>query len=179
MNLYDVTKFSPYFPFTLYCFYTKISSFIPAISVPRGFGEKHVWVFCQTVLPMWTVEWKLDSLKPLEIEPGSSFPLKGKSNKINKNWKTFLLFLFHLLISTFHVPTKKQPLVLGFQGQKQVRRLRLLNKRRYSISAEIIPRHLHSKTLIRRQSYLCWSRCFQERTSGTCHELFPGPFGLL
>ena len=146
---------------------------------PRGFGEKHVWVFCQTVLPMWTVEWKLDSLKPLEIEPGSSFPLKGKSNKINKNWKTFLLFLFHLLISTFHVPTKKQPFVLGIQGQEQVRRLRLLNKRRYSISAEIIPRHLHSKTLIRRQSYLCWSRCFQERTSGTCHELFPGPFGLL
>ena len=24
-----LTKFSPYFPFTLYCFYTKISSFMP------------------------------------------------------------------------------------------------------------------------------------------------------
>ena len=27
-NLYDVTKFPPYFPFTLYCFYIKISSFM-------------------------------------------------------------------------------------------------------------------------------------------------------
>lgn len=101
---------------------------------------------------MWTVEWKLDSLKQLEIEPGSSFPLKGKWNKINKNSKIFLLFLFHLLISTFHVPTKKQPLVLGFQGQKQVRRLRLLNKIRYSITAEYlgicIPKRLFGANLI-------------------------------
>ena len=28
MNLYPVTKFFPYFSFTVYCFYTKISSFI-------------------------------------------------------------------------------------------------------------------------------------------------------
>ena len=33
MNLYHVTKFSPYFPFTVYCFYTKISSFMPALSI--------------------------------------------------------------------------------------------------------------------------------------------------
>ena len=158
VNLYHATKFSPYFPFTLYCFYTKISSFIPAISVPEAISEGIWRKTCLGVLPDCTPNvnsrMKIGSLKPLEIEPGSSFPLKGKSNKINKNWKTFLLFLFHLLISTFHVPTKKQPLVLGIQGQKQVRRLRLLNKRRYSISAEIIPRHLHSKTLIQRQSLL-------------------------
>ena len=33
MNLYHVTKFPPYFPFTLYCFYTKISSFIPVLTI--------------------------------------------------------------------------------------------------------------------------------------------------
>ena len=32
MNLYHVTKFSPCFPFTVYCFYTKISSFMPVFS---------------------------------------------------------------------------------------------------------------------------------------------------
>ena len=32
MNLYHVTKFSPYFSFTVYCFYTKISSFMPVLS---------------------------------------------------------------------------------------------------------------------------------------------------
>ena len=33
MNLYHVTKFSPYFPFPLYCFYTKISSFMPVLTI--------------------------------------------------------------------------------------------------------------------------------------------------
>ena len=33
MNLYHVTKFSPYFSFTVYCFYTKISSFMPVLSI--------------------------------------------------------------------------------------------------------------------------------------------------
>ena len=33
MNLYRVTKFSPYFPFTLFCFYTEISSFMPVLTI--------------------------------------------------------------------------------------------------------------------------------------------------
>ena len=33
VNLYHVTKFSPYFPFALYCLYTKISSFIPVLTI--------------------------------------------------------------------------------------------------------------------------------------------------
>ena len=33
MNLYHVTKFPPYFPFTLYCFYTKISGFMPVLTI--------------------------------------------------------------------------------------------------------------------------------------------------
>ena len=33
MNLYHVTKFSPYSSFTVYCFYTKISSFMPVLSI--------------------------------------------------------------------------------------------------------------------------------------------------
>ena len=33
VNLYHMTKFSPYFPFTVYCFYTKISSFMPVLSL--------------------------------------------------------------------------------------------------------------------------------------------------
>ena len=32
-NLYHVTKFSSYFPFTLYCFYTKISSFMLDLTI--------------------------------------------------------------------------------------------------------------------------------------------------
>ena len=32
VNLYHVTKFSPYFPFTLYYFYAKISCFIPVLT---------------------------------------------------------------------------------------------------------------------------------------------------
>ena len=33
VNLYHVTKFSPYFQFTLYCFYTKISSFMSVLTI--------------------------------------------------------------------------------------------------------------------------------------------------
>ena len=33
VNLYHATKFSPYFPFTLYYFYTKRSSFIPVLTI--------------------------------------------------------------------------------------------------------------------------------------------------
>ena len=33
MNLYHVTKFSPYFPLTLHCFYTRIGSFMPVLSI--------------------------------------------------------------------------------------------------------------------------------------------------
>ena len=32
-NLYHVSKFPPYFPFTLYCFYTKISSFMLVLTI--------------------------------------------------------------------------------------------------------------------------------------------------
>ena len=31
--MYHVTKFSPYFSFTVYCLYTKISSFMPVLSI--------------------------------------------------------------------------------------------------------------------------------------------------
>ena len=33
VNLYHATKFSPYFPFTLYYFYRKRSSFIPVLTI--------------------------------------------------------------------------------------------------------------------------------------------------
>ena len=33
VNLYSVTKFSPYFPLTLYCFHAKISSFMSVLTI--------------------------------------------------------------------------------------------------------------------------------------------------
>ena len=36
VKLYRVTRFSPYFPFTLYYFYTKISGFMPVLT--KGIG---------------------------------------------------------------------------------------------------------------------------------------------
>jgi len=35
-NLCHVTRFSPYFPFTLYCFYAKISGFMPVLTIEIG-----------------------------------------------------------------------------------------------------------------------------------------------
>ena len=33
MNLYHVTKFSPYFSFSVYCFYIKIKRFMPVLPI--------------------------------------------------------------------------------------------------------------------------------------------------
>ena len=33
VNLYHVTKFSPYFSFTVYCFYIKIKRFMPVLPI--------------------------------------------------------------------------------------------------------------------------------------------------
>ena len=46
MNLYHMTKFSPYFPFTLYCFHTKISIVEPILSShPRGMAKSPLNTF--------------------------------------------------------------------------------------------------------------------------------------
>ena len=45
MNFYHVTKFSPYFSFTVYCFYTKISSFTPALSIRIALDCFYLLVF--------------------------------------------------------------------------------------------------------------------------------------
>ena len=43
VNLYHVTKFPPYFPLTLYCFYTKISGFMPVLTI--GIGTVFIFLF--------------------------------------------------------------------------------------------------------------------------------------
>ena len=45
VNLYHVTKFPPYFSPTLYCFYAKMSSFIPVLTIGIVLDSFHLLVF--------------------------------------------------------------------------------------------------------------------------------------
>lgn len=62
--------------------------------------------------------WKSGLVARLLLKESQKLTLKNIFNDF---------FQLCLLICTFHLPTKRQLLVLGFQGQKQVRQLRLLN----------------------------------------------------
>ena len=45
VNLYHVTKFPPYFSPTLYCFYAKMSSFIPVLTIGIVLDSFYLLVF--------------------------------------------------------------------------------------------------------------------------------------
>ena len=57
MNLYHVTKFPPYFPFTLYCFYTKISSFMPVLTIGIVRDCFYLLIFYSEKSSIWV--WRL------------------------------------------------------------------------------------------------------------------------
>ena len=57
MNLYHVTKFSPYFPFTLHCFYIKISSFILVSTIGIVRDYFHLLIFYSEKFLTWV--WRL------------------------------------------------------------------------------------------------------------------------
>ena len=45
VNLYQITKLSPYVSFTVYYFYTKISSFMPVLSVRIVLDRFYLLIF--------------------------------------------------------------------------------------------------------------------------------------
>ena len=55
--MYHVTKFSPYFPFTLYYFYTKISSFMPVLTIGIIRDCSYLRIFYSEKLSTW--DWRL------------------------------------------------------------------------------------------------------------------------
>ena len=57
MNLYHVTKFSPYFSFTLYCFYTKVRSFTPVLTIWIVGDCFYLLVFYSKKFSFWV--WRL------------------------------------------------------------------------------------------------------------------------
>ena len=57
MNLYHLTKFSPYFSFTLYCFYTKISSFMPVLTIGIVRDCFYLLIFYSEKFSTWV--WRL------------------------------------------------------------------------------------------------------------------------
>ena len=57
MNLYHVTKLSPYCPFILYCFYTKIRSFVSVLTIGIVRGCFYLLIFYSEKFS--TLVWRL------------------------------------------------------------------------------------------------------------------------
>ena len=57
MNLYQVTKFSRYFPFTLYCFYTQKSRFMPVLTIGIVRDCFYLLIFYSGKFSTWV--WRL------------------------------------------------------------------------------------------------------------------------
>ena len=57
VNLYHVSKLSPYFPYTLYCFYTKISSFMPVLTTGIVWDCFYLLIFYSKKFSTWV--WQL------------------------------------------------------------------------------------------------------------------------
>ena len=57
VDLFHMTKFSTYFPFTLYCFYTKRSSFMPVLTIGIVWGCFYLLMFYSEKFSTWV--WRL------------------------------------------------------------------------------------------------------------------------
>ena len=67
MNLYQVTKFSPYFSLTLYCFYAKISSFKPVLTIGIVLDSFYLLVSYSEKFSAWV--WSLPFAVNVNLKP--------------------------------------------------------------------------------------------------------------
>ena len=67
MNLYHVTKSSPYFPFTLYCLYTRISSSMPVLTTGIVWYCFYLLIFYSEKFSTWV--WFLQFVVNVNLNP--------------------------------------------------------------------------------------------------------------
>ena len=88
MNLYHVTKFSPYFSLTLYCFYAKISSFMPVLTIGIVLDSFYLLVSYSEKFSAWV--WSLPFAVNVNLKPQgknkipSSCTTKPKTSRQNQ-----------------------------------------------------------------------------------------------
>ena len=110
MNLYHVTKFSPYFPFTLYCFYTKISSFMPALTIGIVPDCFYMLIFCSEKFSMNLSLTLIGSLSNDVFERRTSTGSEAFSLFICLDANKFVLLSFFSLIKTIYQRVSTKPL---------------------------------------------------------------------
>ena len=149
MNLYHVTKFSSYFPFTLYCFYTKISSFMPVLTIGIVRGCFYLLIFYSEKFSTWVCRLPFAvnvnlNLSIIEKKPGALFmPVtefwlawlfttvqdKNENQENYSRWACFSNEIFFLHV-TGHI--LEQIFLVKYITLKSNRQINLkLDKRRY------------------------------------------------
>ena len=87
MNLNHVTKFPPYFPFTLCCFYTKISSLMPVSTIGIVRGCFYLFIFYFEKFSAWV--WLL----PLAVNVNLNLSNVNMSYPRSRNRRTSTPYL--------------------------------------------------------------------------------------
>ena len=116
MNLNHVTKFPPYFPFTLCCFYTKISSLMPVSTIGIVRDCFYLFIFYFEKFSAWV--WLLGNLRSNNADDNEN--VKKTIGLISKTTTshvhhTFLYISFPFL----HDYDLKMPHFAFHRGRKQ------------------------------------------------------------
>ena len=95
VNLCHVTEFSPYFPFTLYCFYTKISSFMPVLTIGIVRDCFYLLIFYSAKFSTWV--WRLPFAVNVNLNLSNRelFTANGKTS-IWTTWPRCCHLLFNI-----------------------------------------------------------------------------------
>ena len=122
MNLYHVTKFPPYFSPTLYCFYAKMSSFIPVLTIGIVLDSFYLLVFYSEKFSAWVWILPFAVNVNLNLSLISPFPYRGAWSQattkltstqktLKKRWKCDYMFYRACPFDVWHHPIRKPPLL--------------------------------------------------------------------
>ena len=96
MNLYHVTKFPPYFSPTLYCFYAKMSSFIPVLTIGIVLDSFYLLVFYSEKFSTWISLLPFDVNANLNLSNWNFAARKWKQARKPSGCSFFLSFSFFI-----------------------------------------------------------------------------------
>ena len=112
-ELYHVTTFSPYFPFTLYCFYIKISSFMPVLTIGIVRHCFYLLIFYSEKFSTWV--WRL--LFAVNVNLNLSF-IMIRSPLVDSDFGRRFVGSFYVPVKLPTYPSPKPTLTLSsYLGQ--------------------------------------------------------------
>ena len=116
-----MTKFSPYFSFTVYCFYTKISSFTPALSIRIALDCFYLLIFYSEKFS--TDVCRLPYAVNVNLNLSINYNYSDKSIVLSKLHSKFRMIRFLFTMCVFH----SMGLSMDSRGRVKVKLVKIPN----------------------------------------------------